>query len=197
VGAEPAKETRTWNPARLKGVYAISEQMARRTSWIISVLIVVIVGAATLILLTSPKQSLSLPELKLSLPLPPLQPTTATVECSRGLVVELAGISGDWSVIQDHPPCTVGGFVLIPVKATATEMIDLNRRPRVIFKVAADGQVIHVSLSRTSGSRTFDEKALEQAIERRYRRHNCGVCKVSALVDVDFHGPVWMRESMP
>jgi hypothetical protein len=170
--------------------------MGKRTSWLVSVIVAAVVGTATFPYVIPRKLALTLSELKLgSPPLPPAQPTTATVECSRGLAVTLSDISRDWSVTQDHPPCTVLGTVLLPVKATAAEMADLKSRPQVAFQVAANGQVSGVSLTRSSGSKTLDERSLKQGVAHSYQRHNCGVCKVSTVVDVDFHGPVWMRDS--
>ena len=43
-------------------------------------------------------------------------------------------------------------------------------------------------------AQTLDEKALRQVSSYRYARHNCGVCKISMAVSIDFQGPVWMRE---
>ena len=168
----------------------------RRQLGIISVLILAVAGATTLRSIVPREQALTQNELALGgLPLPPSQETAATLECTRGLVTTLSNISGDWFVIQDHPPCTVGGIVLLPVKATASEMAALVRRPQVVFVVAANGQVSNASVSRTSGSKTLDERALEQVIAHRYRQHNCGVCKVSTEVNVDFQGPAWMLGS--
>ena len=170
--------------------------MGKQAGWVASVIIAVVVGAASFRYVVPRKLSLTESELTSdSLPSHPAQPTTATVECSGGLAATLSDISGDWSVTQDHPPCTVFGIVLPPVKATAAEMAALKRRPQVAFQVAANGRVSSASLSRSSGSKTLDERALKQAISRRYQRHNCGVCKVSTVVDADFQGPVWMRES--
>ena len=168
--------------------------MRRQTGWVTSLLTAV--GVATLCHFIPRKLALTQSDLTLGgLPLPPSQPTTATLKCTRGFVATLTDITGDWFIAQDHPPCGVGGIFLLPVKATAAEMVDLNRRPQVVFQVTANGQVGNASVSLSSGSKTFDERSLEQVIAHPYGRHNCGVCRVSTVVDVDFQGPVWMRES--
>ena len=124
----------------------------------------------------------------------PMQESAATVECTRGLAVNLESANGEWSVVQDHPPCTVSGIFLHAVKATATEMTKLSCRPLLSFQVAPSGLISQAKLLRSSGSTTLDERALRQLIAYRYPRHNCGVCKMSIFMNVDFQGPVWMRE---
>jgi len=169
--------------------------MRRQTVWAASLLIASVVGAVTFRFLVPQERALTESELALGgPPLPPSQSTTATLECTRGLVATLADTGRDWFLVQDHPPCTFGGIVLLPIQATAREMLDLNRRPQVVFQVGADGRVRNALVSRTSGSRTLDEKTPKRVVAQRYRRHNCGVCKVSSEVDVDFQGPVWIRE---
>ena len=74
-------------------------------------------------------------------------------------------------------------------------MTKLNYRPLVSFDVSSSGIVSKVKLIRSSGSSTLDEKALRQISSYRYPRHNCGACKMSMTVGVDFQGPVWMRET--
>src|SRR5215469_9918315 len=66
----------------------------------------------------------------------PMQPSAAFIRCSRGLDLKLDNSNGDWSVVQDHPPCAVSGIALPPVKATAVEMTKVCRRPLVLFRVA-------------------------------------------------------------
>jgi hypothetical protein len=171
--------------------------MRRRTRWVVSVLVAATVGAVALRCLVPPKLALTQSDLTLrSLPLVPSQPTTATLECTRGLVGAVPEIGGDWFLTRDHPPCTVGGDLLGPIKATAAEMAVLKHRPRVVFHVTANGQISNASVSRTSGSETLDERSLTLVLAHRYKRHNCGVCRVSTEVDVDFQGPVWIRDSV-
>jgi TonB family protein len=172
------------------------ETMRRQTTLAISVLAAAVVGAATLRTLAPRKLALTPSDLMLGeLPQPPPQPTMATFECSRGLAGTLTDISGDWVLIQDHPPCTLAGDFLLPVKATAAEMVALNRRPQISFQVAANGRVRNASVSRTSGSKTLDDRLLKEVTAHRYKGNNCGVCRVTTVVDVDFQGPVWMREA--
>ena len=124
----------------------------------------------------------------------PVQMNRATISCTLGMDVEVSNANGDWRVIQDHPPCDVGGIPLQSVEATPAEMTLLNFRPVVSFNVSASGIVSKVELLRSSGSSTLDEKALRLVSSYRYPRHNCGVCKMSISVGVDFQGPVWTRE---
>jgi TonB family protein len=134
-------------------------------------------------------------ELKIgSSPPLPLQEGPAIIECSDGLEVDLGNANGDWSVIQDHPPCAVFGIFQPAVKVTADEMAKLSCRPLVSFEVATSGLIRNVKLLRSSGSTTLDERALQQVISYRYPRHNCGICKMSVPINVDFHGPVWTRD---
>jgi TonB family protein len=129
-----------------------------------------------------------------SLPRVPTPLNAVTTECSLGLAVNLESANGEWSVIQDHSPCAVSGIALQAVKATATEMKNLICRPLVSFQVAPSGLVSNAKLLRSSGSTTLDERALRLVAAYRDSQHNCGVCKVSTSVNVDFDGPVWIRE---
>jgi len=166
--------------------------MTRYSLWVVA--LVAAIACALVILRLSPLK-LTPSELNVgNLPRVPMQESAATVECTRGLVVNLERATGEWSDIQDHPPCTVTGIFLHAVKATASEMEKLNCRPLVSFEVAPSGLVSDAKLVRSSGSTTLDEKAVRQIIAYRYPRHNCGVCKMSISMSLDFRGPVWMRE---
>lgn len=134
---------------------------------------------------------------ELSVGSPPRVPTplsAVTAECSLGLAADLESANGEWSVVQDHPPCAFSGIALQSVKATASEMKNLTCRPVVSFQVDPSGLVSNAKLLRSSGSTTLDERALQQVVAYRDSRHNCGLCKMSISVNVDFQGPVWMRE---
>ena len=128
------------------------------------------------------------------LPQAPVQMSRATIRCTFGMGVEVSNANGEWRVIQDHPPCDVSGIALESVEATSTEMTQLNCRPVVSFEVSASGVVNKVELLRSSGSSTLDQKALRLVGSSHYPRHNCGSCKMSTAVGIDFHGPVWTRE---
>jgi hypothetical protein len=129
-----------------------------------------------------------------TLPHVPTQMNRATIRCTLGLASELSNANGEWSVIQDHPPCEVSGIALQSVEATPAEMTSLNCSPQVSFEVSASGVISKTKLLRSSGSSTLDEKALHQVSSYRYPRHNCGACGMSMAVGVDFQGPVWMRQ---
>jgi outer membrane biosynthesis protein TonB len=166
--------------------------MRRQAGWVLFVLMAVVAGVACVRLLP---MRLSPSELRLGKsPQVPLQPTAATIACTRGLVVSVADVGRDWSVTQD-PPCTSGDILVHPIAATAAEMAELKSRPSVTFVVDSNGQVGNASILRTSGSKTLDKRSLNQFIAQHYEPHNCGICKISTVVDVDFQGPVWMRES--
>jgi hypothetical protein len=170
--------------------------MRRQRFWVLPVLFFA-VTCAVFIRRFAPRQ-LTFTELNLgNLPRSPTQPSVATIECTRGLEITLNDANGGWSVIQDHPPCTVRGIVLHSIKATATEMMELNCRPRFVFQVAPSGLVTNASLLRSSGSTSLDKRALGQVTTYQYPRHNCGLCKLSMPINVDFEGPVWMREPAP
>lgn len=127
---------------------------------------------------------------------PPLpeQEEPATIACSSGLDIDLRSANGDWPLIQDHPPCNVPGIFLPAVRANAAEMAKLSCRTLLSFQIATTGLTRNVKLLRSSGSTTLDKRALQRVIGYRYPRHNCGVCKISLPINVDFHGPVWMRD---
>jgi TonB family protein len=105
-----------------------------------------------------------------------------------------AEFTGAWSLIRDHPPCTVGLDVTNNLETTAAEMLVLRRRPQVAFKVAETGQGISANIVGSSGSRTLDERAVRLILAHTFPRHNCGVCRVSTQVNVSFKGPVWVNE---
>lgn len=164
--------------------------MKTRTRWIVSFLVAAVggmiaVGASVLLQQSALTQTQPTAG---SLPLPPMQPTEVTLECTR-LVVK-----GERYFSRDHIPCNAPRIVFPPVKATAAEMMELNRRPSVVFEVAPSGQVSSASVSRSSGSKTVDEKSLKLITASPHQNHNCGACKVTAVIGVDFQGPVWMRE---
>jgi hypothetical protein len=121
--------------------------------------------------------------------------SSAFIRCSGGLDFKLDNASGDWSVVQDHPPCDVSGSALPAVKATAIEMARVYRRPLVAFRVLPSGLIRDISLLYSSGSASLDRRALAQLARIRYPRHNCCSCRVSTAIDVDFEGPVWVRDS--
>lgn len=164
--------------------------MRIHTRSVVVFLVAVVVSATVLrICLVPRKLALTRSELTLGrMPLP-IQPTAGTLECTGGHVVNTS------QYFLDHLPCNIPEIVLPPVKATPAEMLELTRRPQVVFQIAANGQVSNSSISRTSGSKTLDEKSLKQVMASRYRRHNCGVCRVSTTINVDFQGPVWIPES--
>jgi TonB family protein len=163
--------------------------------YILWVLLLFATACAVVIWLRFAAAQLTPSELKIgNAPPLPQQEGPATIECSHGLDIDLRNANGDWSVIQDHPPCTVRGIFLSTVKATADEMEKLSCRPLFSFQVATTGLTRNVKLLRSSGSTTLDERALQQVIGYRYPPHNCGICKMSVPINVDFHGPVWTRD---
>jgi TonB family protein len=129
-----------------------------------------------------------------SLPHAPVQMNRATIRCTCGMDVEVSNANEEWGEIQDHPPCNVSGIALKSIEATPAEMTQLTCRPVVSFEVSDSGIVSKVELLRSSGSSTLDEKALRLISSYRYPRHNCGTCKMSMAVGIDFQGPVWTRE---
>jgi TonB family protein len=166
--------------------------MTRHSLW--AALLVALVASALLVRRFSILQ-LTPAQLRIaSLPHAPVQMAPATIRCTGGLAVELSNANGQWRVIQDHPPCDVSGMILQSVEATPAEMTKLNCRPLVSFEVSASGIVSKVKLLRSSGSSSLDEKALHKVNSSRYPRHNCGACKMSIAVSIDFQGPVWMLE---
>jgi TonB family protein len=163
--------------------------------YILWVLLLVVTACSVAIWLRPAAAQLTPSQLKIgNAPALPEQEVPATIECSGNLGLDLGNANGDWWLMRDHPPCSVRGVFLPAVKATADEMAKLNCRPLLSFQIATTGLVRNVELLRSSGSTTLDERALQQVMEYRYPRHSCGACKISLPIDVDFHGPVWMRD---
>jgi hypothetical protein len=168
--------------------------MRRAANSVIVVLVAAAVTAAVTFRFVP--QKLSLSQLR-SAPLPPIpaQPIHATIECRGGLNIKAVDAGREWSVVQDHPPCAAGSVVVPFVKATAAEMSEIIQRPQVTFKVAIDGLTTEGVVVRSSGSKTLDARALTQIMETRYPRQQCGICKLSTEVNIDFHGPVWFHDT--
>lgn len=130
------------------------------------------------------------------LPDVPLQPTASTLNCTSTYKSErFPYIAGEWSITASEGGCAFTSGALSSVKATVDEVGVLTHRPQISYKVGPDGTLTHPCLVRSSGSATLDQRAIQQALKQRYR-HNCGTCYVSTLVDVDFHGPVWIRDDL-
>ena len=168
--------------------------MTLRLLWVTALIVAVI--ACSLASWHFIPRSSPAPHLRLAnLPRVPVQPSAAFIHCTGGLDLTLDNASGDWSVVQDHPPCAVSGSALPAVKATAIEMAKIYRRPLVAFQVYPSGLISDISLLHSSGSTTLDRRALAELAATRYPRHNCCSCRISTAINVDFEGPVWMRDS--
>lgn len=136
------------------------------------------------------------PEFRFQLPRVPSQPIASTLNCTSTYKSELFPyISGEWSITASEGGCTFTSGGPFSVKATAAEMRLLTYRPQISYQVRADGRLTHPSLVRSSGSATLDQRAIQEALKQRYR-HNCGSCYVTTLVDVEFQGPVWIRDGL-
>jgi hypothetical protein len=169
--------------------------MRTRARWAMFAIVTAVLGVATILWLLPRNLALTPSELTLGSPAPPSQPTQEILSCTSGSAVTFSGGTGEWSLRRDHPPCTFVGYSPPPVTATAAELLKLKRRPRLLFQVAANGDVRNATILQTSGSRTFDEKSLTQIRARRYQQHHCGVCTISTVVSAEFQGPVWIPES--
>ena len=161
------------------------------------VLMAVAASVIALLLLGTQMQPLTRSELALPAPRPPAQPTEATLRCEHGKPVHLTTARGaDWSsTVWVEEPCRLDDDLFYTVEATASELVLLKRRPQISFQVGIDGQVNKASATRSSGVETLDRRALKLVVAHRYRPHECGVCWVSSVVNIDFNGPVWVRES--
>jgi TonB family protein len=137
-----------------------------------------------------------------------MQPTTSMLRCTNTRAVRIPYIGGEWGVsttvaaylrggnLHFREGCGFSGIMLSPVEATAAEMRRLTHRPQVSFQVAADGSVSNPSLTRSSGASTLDQRAVQQVLKQRYPNHNCGTCYISTLIDVEFEGPVWVKDDL-
>jgi TonB family protein len=147
--------------------------MRRHVLWVVLFVVLVVsvlvAGRFSLLRLTPTQLCIA------SLPHAPVQMNLGTIRCTLGLAFKITNASGQWRVIQDHPPCDVSGIGLQSVEATPAEMTKLNCRPLVSFDVSASGIVSKVKLLRSSGSSTLDEKALRQVSSYRCPRQLWGV----------------------
>jgi TonB family protein len=148
------------------------------------------------------------PEFRFHPPHALTQPTTAILRCTSTRAERIPYIGGEWGARtvgseyrrEGRPHfregCAFGGIMLSPIEATAAEMRRLTHRPQVSFQVAADGSVKNPSLTRSSGASTLDQRAVQQVLKQRYPHHNCGTCYVSTLIDIEFDGPVWVKDNL-
>jgi TonB family protein len=137
-----------------------------------------------------------------------MQPTTATLRCTSTRAERIPYIGGEWGArttgaeygrggrLYFREGCAFSGIMRSPIEATAAEMRRLAHRPQVSFQVAADGSVSNPSLTRSSGASTLDQRAVQQVLKQRYPHHNCGTCYVSTLIDIEFDGPVWVKDDL-
>ena len=176
--------------------------MKRKLSLVALVLLAITTAASSLWLRLG-SRGLSPAELSSNAraPRPPRQPVDSTLTCARTYKSELLRETGsDWTITASDGGCTftaAATAALAPLKATATEIRFVRHRPQMSFAVAADGRTSEVSVTRSSGSATLDEKALYQIQNAPYGRHNCGVCRLSTLIDIEYDGPVWIRDTLP
>ena len=160
---------------------------------------IVAVGVATLLWLNFGLTILTSSELssKRRLPRPPIQPTEARLTCTYCYKGEgIKGIDGDWTLTASDGGCTFRGVLLPVITATPVEMLSLSRRPKILFQVARDGRIRKVMVSRSSGSPTLDQKAVRQVQAQQYGRHDCGICEVLTVIDIEYAGPVWIRDTI-
>lgn len=129
-------------------------------------------------------------------PRPPRQPIDSTLTCTYCFKSErVLEIGGAWTLTASEGGCTFAASALAPVEATPAEIQSVNHRPQISFRIGANGRISRVFVSRGSGSPTLDQKAVRQVQTANYGRHNCGICTVSTLLDIDYDGPVWIRDT--
>jgi TonB family protein len=71
------------------------------------------------------------------------------------------------------------------LSSTDTEVTESRRRPEIAFVLTGSGEVQGAIISRSSGSRSLDAKALAIVTNTRYKATGCGSCRVVAKVAVD------------
>ena len=138
--------------------------------------------------------SVPAPKPKLATPRVPAQPVNVTLTCNRMPRTTMKQMSGDWVLSVSDGGCTFPSEGPVSITATPNEMLNLNHRPQIALKIAPSGEVLNVSLIRTSGSTTLDQKAINEMRLHRYERNNCGTCRITTALNVEFDGPVWVRE---
>jgi TonB family protein len=134
------------------------------------------------------------PVLFKSLPVPPAQPIEEALSCERMAKFTMHDVSGKWMVTVSDGGCTFPSAAPRAVQATASEMAALTNRPHVRFELTPTGEIRSASIALSSGSRALDQKALGEVVSHRYPRNTCGICRVTTVVNVEFGGPVWIRD---
>ncbi len=133
-------------------------------------------------------------------PRPPLQPIDSTLTCTRTFEsLLMREVGRDWTMTASDGGCTFtasAAAALAPVRATAAEIRFVRHRPQISFRIRGDGRISGVFVARSSGSSTLDQRALQQIQNANYGRHNCGICRVSTLLDIDYDGPIWIRDTV-
>ncbi len=137
-----------------------------------------------------------------------MQPTTSILRCNDKRAERIPYIGGEWGIsttvaeygrggrLHFREGCAFKGIMLSPVEATAAEIRRLTHRPQVSFQVAADGSITNPSLTRSSGVSTLDQRTIQNLLKQKYPQHNCGTCYVSTLIDIEFDGPVWVKDDL-
>ena len=64
------------------------------------------------------------------------------------------------------------------VRSTKDEIAESVRRPEVSFVLTDAGQVRDAFISRSSGSKSLDQKVLSIVVNRKYEATRCGSCRV-------------------
>jgi len=77
------------------------------------------------------------------------------------------------------------------VQSTKSEIAESRRRPEVSFVLTNAGLVRDAIISRTSGSKSLDQKVLAMIGSRKYEPTRCGTCRVFVSP------PVNLKKEMP
>ncbi len=140
--------------------------MKQQTSRKLAFLVTALVGLIVIVVCLVPQEMvLTRSELRLnSRLLPPIQPTEATIACTHSVVN--AGRSFQSKITHR---ATLLELSCLQSRRRRVEMAALNCRTQVVFRVAPNGQFSTASVSRTSGSKTLDEKVLKLVGASPYR----------------------------
>jgi|SRR5208337_3078509 len=64
------------------------------------------------------------------------------------------------------------------IQSTKNEIAESIRRPEISFVLTDAGQVRDAFISRSSGSKSLDQKVLSVVVSRKYEATRCGSCRV-------------------
>jgi hypothetical protein len=161
---------------------------AKRALWAVALILTIIFAAILLPIVWTAQSKKSLPTPLPAVLLPPEVPATIMISCERG--EEFGGTSypnggvrpGRVSDLAPEPAifarCRPDEEFTYDLHSTKAEIMDATRRPEIAFVLTEAGLVQNALVTRSSGSKSLDLKALSIVMNRHYKATRCGSCRV-------------------